>query len=133
MITTSLKHRAIALSAALGLLALVPACKSQDPAILLSINGAYRIPQDVDTLIIAVKDSSNNMELVSHTFTLEAGQNFPFTVTLDDSGAEHSQLEIVATVTLSTVVSNGPVGEGTVEVDLKDGATVNATISLADQ
>ena len=107
-------------------------CKKQDAAILVTVNGQYRIPQDVDTLRIDTYDSSNTRLIISQSYTLEPGQDFPFTVLLVDSGTDYSAVKIIATATLTG--NNRPVGVGEADdVSLDDGKTVDASITLADQ
>jgi hypothetical protein len=121
------------LAAALGLGFLaVPGCKSQDPAIFLSINGSYLIPHDADNLRLDVYDVASAKLLVTHTFPLAAGVNFPFTVTVDDTSASHSSVKLIATATLS-VPSQHAVGTGDTTVSLEGGATVLASILLIDE
>jgi hypothetical protein len=125
--------RTIWLAAALGLGVLaVPGCKSQDPAIFLSISGAYRIPLDADSLRLDVYDVSSAKLLVTQTFPLAAGVHFPFTVTVDDTSGNASSVMLIATATLSTP-SQHAVGTGKTTVSLEGGATVNAAIALVDE
>jgi len=121
------------LAAALGLgLLAVPGCKSQDPAIFLSIKGAYRIPNDADNLRLDVYDVTSAKLLVTQTFPLAAGVNFPFTVTVDDTSGSHSSVTLIATATLATP-SQHAVGTGNTTVSLASGATVKASIDLVDE
>ena len=105
---------------------------------LLTINGQYRIPQDLDTLRVDIysassADAGTGAEISSQTFTnlLNYSPNgFPFTVLLDDSGAMHDSIDVIVTGTVMGATQ--PVGMGEVFVQLKSGATVDAAVDLVD-
>jgi len=122
------------LAAALfGLLAALPACKGQDPALLLTITTAqgtsFRVPQDADAIRLDIYQ--NESELVTtQQLDLDAGTNFPYTVTLVETGQDYPQLKVNATVTLQ----GAEVGYGSVDnVAMSGGSTVDATVTVTAQ
>jgi len=111
---------------------LLSGCKSQYPAVYVTINGAYRIPQDVDGLLLAIYDDATNDLIISKTYALQPGTNFPFTVTLVDSGASYSTIKVIANATLTG--SNQPVATGEADqISLESGGTVEASIDLMSE
>ncbi len=120
------------LGAALLLAALtLSSCKGQYPAVLLTISTApgnsFRIPTDADGLRLDVYDDANNQLIITKGFTLQAGTNFPYTVTLVETGSEHAKIKINATVTLQ----GAQVGTGSIDnVAMSDGSTATAAISI---
>ena len=104
--TKMVQLRTMWLAAALGLgLLAVPGCKSQDPAVSLSIDGAFRVGIDADTLRLDVYDAVSAKLLVTQTFPLPPGTIFPYTVTVVEDSGGHSSLKLIATATLSTTIA----------------------------
>jgi hypothetical protein len=116
----------------LSLLALC-ACKQQDAAISLTVNGAFRIPADADKLSMDVLDSST---VILHKDWCVTGcadalppqpGGLNQTVTLVESGASHPHVKINLTLYQGQFVQ----GQGTNTADFQDGTTVPVTITIA--
>jgi hypothetical protein len=120
---------------ALLLTLLCAACAQQDPALLVTVTGAYRIPADGDKLSLDVFDGS---QVIKHkdwcaTTTpgcdpLPAQPSLNGTITLVESGGSHSHVKINVELFLSP--SSIPVGAGTATVDFQSGQTVDVSIPL---
>jgi hypothetical protein len=118
---------------ALLLLALCAACAQQDPALLVTVSGLYRIPADGDKLAIDVFDGSQVIKHKSWCATTTAGcdvlpaqPSLNGTITLVQSGAAHPHVKINVVLSLGST----PVGLGTANADFRSGRTVEVAIPL---
>ncbi len=118
---------------ALLLLALCAACAQQDPALLVTVTGAYRIPQDGDKLSLDVFDGAQVIKhkdwcaaAVAGCDSLPVAQTLNQTITLVESGASHPHVKINLELFLGPAV----VGLGTLTVDFQSGQTVDVSIPL---
>lgn len=114
-------------------LLLASACKQQDAAISVTINGQFRIPADADKLSMDVLDAST---VILHKDWCVTGcadalppqpGGLNQTVTLVESGASHPHVKINLQLSQGGV----PVGLGTSTADFQDGATVPVTITIS--
>jgi hypothetical protein len=119
--------------AAALLLALCAACAQQDPALLVTVSGPYRIPADGDKLSIDVFDGTQVIKHKSWCATATAGcdtlppaPSLNGSVTLVQSGADHPHVKINVVLSLGSAT----VGLGTKTADFQSGRTVEVAIPL---
>ena len=118
---------------ALLLLTLCAACAQQDPALLPTMSGPFRIPADGDRLSIDVFDGAQVIKHKSWCATAAPGGDalpaqpaLNGSITLVQSGSAHSHLKINAELRLGTSV----VGLGSATADFQPGRTVDVAIPL---
>ena len=119
---------------ALLLLALCSACAQQDPALLLTMSGPFRIPADADKLSVDVFDGTQVIKHKSWCATaapdcdaLPAQPALNGSITLVQSGSAHPRVKINAELRLGTAV----VGLGSATADFQPGRTADVAIPLA--
>jgi hypothetical protein len=118
---------------ALLILALCAACAQQDPAVLVTVSGPFRIPADGDKLAIDVFDGT---QVIKHkawcTVTaagcdpLPAQPSLNGSITLVQSGTDHPHIKINVVLSLGAAT----VGLGSTTADFQSGRTVEVAIPL---
>lgn len=116
------------------LLALCTACAQQDPALLVTVSGGFRVPADADKLSIDVLDSALVIKHRDWCVTTSADcpdalppmQTLSGSIVLVQSGAAHPHVKINATL----YKGQSPVGLGTSLADFQSGRTVEVSIQL---
>jgi hypothetical protein len=121
---------------ALLLLALCAACAQQDPALLVTMSGPFRIPADGDKLVLDVFTTDASKTPLGHKTwcanttpgcdVLPVQPALNGSITLVQSGASHPQVKINVELFLGSAV----VGLGTVTADFQSGRTVEVPIPL---
>ena len=105
----------------------LPACKSQDAAIFVTIKGGFIIPTNANKLIVDVLE--NGAVLVRKTYTLTADTPLPVSVTLIEGGKSHPHVKINALLYKGDIL----VGRGNIEADFVGGATAQVSIDVLPQ
>ncbi len=108
-------------------------CAQQDAALLVTLSGAFNVPQNADELHLEVYDGGAQIKQSKWCFTatadcpaLPAQVAFSGTVTLVQSGGSHPHVKINAELYKGGVV----VGLGTVTADFSSGSTVQVALPL---
>ena len=102
-------------------------CARQDAAMLVTFAGQWRIPQDGDTLAVAVIDTATTQQIKSASYPLTS---LPVTLTLVQSGAAHPRVRVRATLQVTKGSTPGTTALGSAEADFQGGQTVNVTVTL---
>jgi hypothetical protein len=115
------------------LLALLAGCAQQDPALLVTVSGAFRIPADADKLSIDVFDGQLVIKHKDWCATpaadcdaLPPQPSLSGSITLVQSGAAHPRVKINVELRKATAV----VGLGSAVADFQAGATLEVSIPV---
>jgi hypothetical protein len=114
------------------LLALTAACASQDPALLVTISGQYRIPADADAMQLDVFDGTSDVKSTKWcvsgcALSLPLQTSLSESVTVVESGGSHPQVKLNVQLYLSGQVVG--LGTTTVKFDGNDTEAVNIAVS----
>lgn len=112
-------------------LCLAGACAQQEPALLVQIGGAYRIPADADKLSLDVLDGATVIEHEDFCATASPGcaalppqPALAQSITLVESGAAHPGVKVNAALYLGAAV----VGLGSATASFDAGQTVDVSV-----
>lgn len=114
----------LALIASALALALSSACAQQDPALLVTLKGQFRVPTDADALDLDVLDGATVIKHAHYALTVKTP--LPVSVSIVQSGAAHPHVKINAQLTLTGMV----VALGTTSADFQSGKTVDVAMTL---
>jgi hypothetical protein len=117
----------------LGILSLliICSCATQDPALLVTITGQFRVPADLDRLELDVFDGTNDVKTQSWCVTptatclsLPVQTSLNESVTVVESGASHPQVKL----NVEAYLGNALVGAGTATVNFDGNSTEPVSI-----
>lgn len=124
--------RALGCALVLALACALPACKGQEAAVLVKIQGPFLIPSNADELIIDCLEQSGpatGQVILRKTYALTAATPLPQTLTYVEGGGDHPSVKFNVLLRKTGLV----VGRGNVVAGFVSGKTAEVTVDVQPQ